>query len=156
MYLLGSTRKVFPEAQIIKLRGLLPFWHTVIDNRRLLFLHGSPWDPLQGYVYPKTVDDSFGILCYDVIFMGHTHRPFSISTKKALLVNVGSCGLPRDVGTFPSFAVYDTETGEATIHRVAGDLQGVLRRYENLHPAVYACLSRGGEMETEMMSQRKG
>lgn len=142
VYRLHKVREVLPESQSAWFGQLLPFWATTLDARRLLFVHGSPWDPLRGYVYPDAVEEIFGTLPFDAVFMGHTHRPFCTALNGVLVVNVGSCGLPRDVGNSPSFAVYDTQVGEVVMHRVVGEVEEVLRRYGNAHPAVHACLCR--------------
>ena len=142
VYSLEATRQCLPESELHKLGQLLPFWETTLDVRKLLFVHGSPWDPLRGYVYPDTVKESFGMLPYDAVFMGHTHRPFTVTINSVRVVNTGSCGLPRDIGNSPSFAVYNTQTNKVKIHRVLGDLQDTLSKYDDVHPAVRACLLR--------------
>jgi diadenosine tetraphosphatase ApaH/serine/threonine PP2A family protein phosphatase len=40
-------------------------------------------------------------------------------------MNVGSVGQPRDEDPRAAYAIYDTETGEAAIHRVAYDIASV-------------------------------
>lgn len=142
VYSLQSTRKRLPESEVHALKMLLPFWEITLDTRKLLFVHGSPWDPLQGYVYPEAVSESFGRLPYDAVFMGHTHHPFLITMNSVRVVNTGSCGLPRDIGNSPSFAVYNTQTGEAKTHRVLGNLEDTLSKYSDVHPTVRACLLR--------------
>lgn len=69
-----------------------------LDKHHFLFIHGSPNDPVKGYVYPDTDLSQFNSSCefYDVIFMGNTHRPFSRKINNKVFVNVGSAGLPRD------------------------------------------------------------
>jgi predicted phosphodiesterase len=113
------------------------------DGRRLLFVHGAPADPLEGYVYPDADLSGWDALPHDAVFMGHTHRPFAARRGPVLIVNTGSVGLPRDVGRLASFAVYDTETAESRHYRVAFDVDDVLRRAgEQLHPATRECLGR--------------
>ena len=41
-----------------------------------LFVHGSPTDPLTGYIYPDSDLSEFSEIDADVVFMGHTHHPF--------------------------------------------------------------------------------
>jgi len=116
------------------------------DGRRLLFVHGAPADPLEGYVYPDADLSGWDALPHDAVFMGHTHRPFAARRGPVLIVNTGSVGLPRDVGRLASFAVYDTETGESRHYRVAFDVDAVLRHTgEQLHPATRECLRRDAE-----------
>ena len=116
------------------------------EGRRLLFVHGAPADPLDGYVYPDADLSGWDALPHDAVFMGHTHRPFASRQGPVLIVNTGSVGLPRDVGRLASFAVYDTETAESRHYRVAFDVAAVLRRAgEKLHPATRECLGRDAE-----------
>ena len=46
------------------------------------------------------------------VFMGNTHRPFVRRCGSTTFVNVGSCGLPRDVGTLGACCVFDERTGQ--------------------------------------------
>ena len=111
-------------------------------GRRMLLVHGSPWDPLRGYVYPDGDWSGWRELAYDYIFMGHTHRAFIKKRRGPCLVNVGSCGLPRDIGGQASFAVYDSETDRAELVRVPLDLAAIRAKYADVHPSVLACFAR--------------
>ena len=81
-----------------------------------LFVHGSPIDPINGYVYP---DADLGALTTraDFVFMGHTHRPFIRRVGHTLFVNVGSCGLPRDRRGLGSAAMFNELTGDVRLVR---------------------------------------
>ncbi len=128
-------------------RGRLQSWPEACpvdrDGRRILFVHGAPDDPLGGYVYPDSDLSGWERLPHDVVFMGHTHRPFVTRQGPVLIANAGSVGLPRDVGNLASFAVYDTETGAAACYRVEFDVDAVIRRAGSaLHATTRACLHR--------------
>lgn len=84
---------------------------------QLLLVHGSPRDPLNGYVYPDTPVEELVAEGVKATFCGHTHRPFVARRNDALFVNVGSVGLPRDDGRFGSVAWYDTDSGEVEVLR---------------------------------------
>jgi len=99
------------------------------DGCRLLLVHGSPADPLQGYVYPDSDLSALGGLPFDVVAMGHTHRPFLASAGRVTVMNVGSSGMPRDVGHLAGCARYDTLTRSADILRVPFDAAGLVRRW---------------------------
>jgi predicted phosphodiesterase len=117
------------------------------DGRRILFVHGAPDDPLEGYVYPDADLSGWDALPYDAVFMGHTHRPFARRAGDVLVANAGSVGLPRDAGGLASFAVYDTGTGECAHVRVPFDAGEVARRAgPGLHPATLAALNRRPEV----------
>jgi predicted phosphodiesterase len=114
-----------------------------LGGRRVLLVHGSPDSPLDGYVYPDTDLSRYGELPYDAVFMAHTHRPFASRIGHTLMVNVGSVGLPRDVGRLSSVAIYDTEMNTVNILRPQLDVEAVLARWgEEIHPATRACLLR--------------
>jgi putative phosphoesterase len=78
-----------------------------IENLSILCVHGTPWDPLNGYFYPNYEIKLFDHYNYDYIFFGHTHYRTQIKTKFGIVINPGSSGQPRD-GKMPSFVVIDT------------------------------------------------
>lgn len=125
-----------------KISLLKPFCEYKIDNRRILLLHGSPWDPLQGYVYPNEDFFYFKNLNYDAIFMGHTHIPFIRYINKSIIVNVGSCGLPRDKGNLLSLGIYNTTYNKCKIIRIKVDIDNIVTHYPNVHQSVINCLKR--------------
>ena len=73
---------------------------------KLLFLHGSPEDPLNGYIYANTpLKDHPSYSEYNLIFVGNTHIPFIRKFGQSVIINVGSVGLPRDHGKVGSIAL---------------------------------------------------
>ena len=114
-----------------------------IERVRLLLVHGSPADPLEGYVYPDTDLAPLRDLPFDVALMGHTHRPFIATAGALTVVNPGSCGMPRDVGNLASCAIYDTATHSAEILRVPFDAAGLVARWGNrIDRSAADCLQR--------------
>ena len=82
-------------------------------------------------------------LPFDAVVMGHTHRPFVRSSGGKTFVNVGSVGLPRDRGDLAGFAMYDTETNQFEIVRVALDVDAILAAYgDRIADNVRDCLRR--------------
>lgn len=79
-----------------------------IDGKKVGFFHGSPWNPLEEYIYPdsKKITD-FTSLKYDYIFLGHTHYPMLKQAGNVKIINPGSCGLPRNGDVRASAAVVD-------------------------------------------------
>lgn len=116
----------------------------VIDGRRLLLVHGSPWNRLEGYVYPDSDKSRFAEVDADVVIMGHTHHPYVMNCFGKLLVNVGSVGLPRDVGHLSSVCILDTEDWSVQIFRIPFDVDSLRLRTESqtVHPSVWKCLER--------------
>lgn len=120
--------------------GELPFRH---DEGEYLFVHGSPREPTNEYVFPETVYekdfpkliDRFEQYC----FQGHTHIPglfledrtfltpeerdlfFHLGDTKCM-VNVGSVGQPRDGNPKACFVVLDTIEKTVQYHRVEYDV----------------------------------
>jgi len=82
-----------------------------------LFVHGSPHDHQNGYVYPDTELDVFNVH-HDLVFMGHTHRAFIRHQGARRFINVGSCGLPRDDGRYASAVLFDPESGHVRLIRL--------------------------------------
>jgi len=110
--------KTWPEQRVLE-----------IDARRLLLVHGSPVDCLRHYIYSDADFSMFDELDYDAIIMGHTHRPFVVERHGKIIVNVGSCGLPRDQGDLAAFALYDTEVHCCEIYRVQLDITQILAAF---------------------------
>lgn len=116
---------------------------VVIEDLRFLLVHGSPLDPVAGYVYPDADLSTFSGLPFDFMLLGHTHRPFIRTIGSATVVNAGSCGLPRDVGNLACCAVCDTQARTAKLVRVEFDAQHLLASLgERIHESVAACLQR--------------
>ena len=122
--------------------GDLPRRH---DEGEFLFVHGSPRDATNEYVFPETIYEKdllkllmsrFEKLC----FQGHTHIPgvftesgsfiapeerdhfFRLDGEKCM-VNVGSVGQPRDGNPRSCFVVLDTEEKTVEYHRVEYDAE---------------------------------
>ncbi len=115
-----------------------------IGEKRITFVHGSPLNHLKGYTYADSELALYDDPETDIVFMGHTHRPWIRQNPHTLMVNVGSIGLPRDEGNGcrPCWAVYDSETGKAELKRVTVDPAPLLARRDSIHESVLAALSR--------------
>jgi len=103
-------------------KEILETWGNKISfnyqNLKYALVHGSPNDLTNGYIYPDTNLSKFENSEYDFIFCGHTHRPFIKSHKGKLFINVGSVGLPRDVGNLSSFVIADLTSNKIEIRRL--------------------------------------
>lgn len=117
-----------------------------LNNKKILLVHGSPWDALNGYIYPDSDLKRFESIEADVVFMGHTHRPFVKNIYEKYLVNVGSCGMPRDVGNLASCAIYDADNGACDVYRIPFDTDKLISSYkDHIHQSVINCLKRRTE-----------
>ena len=136
-------REALPAAVRRTLGGCRP-WRECVSpaGKRLLLVHGSPWDPLQGYVYPDQEPVGWEELDYDYVFMGHTHHAFVNRQRRPCQVGVGSCGLPRDIGDQACFAVYDDRIDRVDLVRVPLDVATIRATYADVHPSVLACFAR--------------
>jgi putative phosphoesterase len=87
-----------------------------VNGKRLLMVHGSPFEEKYDYLYPNASFGRFASLDYDYVILGHTHFALTAQAGKTLIINPGSCGEPRDHrnGFQVSAAVLDTASGEVT------------------------------------------
>ena len=117
--------------------GELPRLHA---DGEYLFVHGSPRDPTNEYVFPEDVLNSGKMdALFDRIemycFQGHTHIPGVFTTAREFLspeeidyhyqftgektmVNVGSVGQPRDGDPRACYVVLDEATNRIEFRRV--------------------------------------
>ena len=117
--------------------GGLPRRH---DEGRFVFVHGSPRDPTNEYVFPEDIYernkmDSLFNRIEQFCFQGHTHMPgvfvekgdflppeecnyqYALSERKAM-INVGSVGQPRDGDPRACYVVPDEEEDKIIYRRV--------------------------------------
>ena len=116
----------------------------------LYFVHGSPRDPVNEYIYREDVffnaEGKLKTIFKKVdraLFVGHTHLPMVLTDslksfvpeddgvsfdleKERYIINVGSVGQPRDHDTRACFVEYDD--GRVTFHRVAYDVEVVIAK----------------------------
>lgn len=120
----------------------LPKHHVEED---IMFVHGSPRDFTNEYVFPETIYDTNKMnsllakvprLC----FQGHTHMPgvftedlefvepddcdhkFKFNGGKHM-INVGSVGQPRDENWRACYTIHDASQNGITFHRVEYDVE---------------------------------
>jgi len=108
------------------------------------YAHASAHEP-QAWAYlrqPEQIRDCLAATNARVTFIGHVHVPMvfyltagdtlrehnpesgvavPLSPSCRYVINVGSVGQPRDGNTAASYAVYDSDRAEVTIHRVPYD-----------------------------------
>ena len=115
------------------------------------YAHASAHEP-QDWEYlrrPEQILDCLAATPSQITFIGHVHVPmvffqtangtlreFSpdpgvavpLSRSSRYVVNVGSVGQPRDGNNAASYAIYDPDAGEVTIHRVPYDFVSAARK----------------------------
>jgi len=149
VYQLRQASLAIPKRTFEKIMTWLPYKILSLNGLNILLVHGSPWNPLLGYLYPDSCERHYNSPQYDFVFMGHSHRPFISKNEYTTIVNVGSVGLPRDFGNVPSFTICDTMTGETQIVRLELDNQDLLLdlKKRNVHETILTCLGRSqGEL----------
>ncbi len=120
------TRKVVFLDNSDYLKGLKNIETITIDEKRIVLVHGSPYD-INEYVYPEDV--SPGLLSSanaDILVLGHTHIQFKTEYPEGIIVNPGSVGQPRDGNPGAAFAVLDTESGKIELKRISYDIEKVI------------------------------
>ncbi|MBM3974605.1 MAG: metallophosphoesterase family protein [Planctomycetes bacterium] len=120
---------------------------------RMLFVHGSPRDPVREYLTPRDAHDEKKMgECFarmgdaNLCFVGHSHLPgvFLRSGRflapseidgawqvdEQAIVNIGSVGQPRDGDPRSSFVTYDGDGNGGTVrfHRLAYDVEATMAR----------------------------
>ena len=88
----------------------LPQEMTLARAGKIVYVvHGSPRDPLSGYVFPdipnRALLDLVGGIKADVIVFGHTHVPMRRVVYGKLVLNPGGVGQPRDRDPRASYMV---------------------------------------------------
>lgn len=130
--------------------GGLPRRH---DEGEFLFVHGSPRDPTNEYVFPEHIYEKelmtvlFGRI-EKYCFQGHTHIPgmfsengsfvtpeqndyfFQLGNDKCMF-NVGSVGQPRDGDARACFVVLDSDAKSVQYYRVDYDYETTRQKIHN-------------------------
>lgn len=88
----------------------------VIDNKRILMVHGSPWDYSYEYLYADNPNlQKLFDLDYDYIFFGHTHRPFLEEKNHKIVANPGSVGQSRHLKNKVCALMWNTDSGQINL-----------------------------------------
>lgn len=151
-YGLSGQRRSLPADTLRRLGGWPVLRKPTFGDVRALLSHGSPAPSLEERMYEDGDWQPEAGFPHDVVFVGHTHRAFVRRLGEVELVNVGSCGLPRDRGDLAAFVVYDVERRASTIYRVPFDVQETLRRHgAGVAPEVRAVFDRRGDYHGEVL-----
>jgi predicted phosphodiesterase len=89
--------------------------------------HGGPADPEWQYLYPSTdpdtLDRALAQVSQPMMFVGHSHLAFVFARGGRTVVNPGSVGQPRNGDPAAQYALFDSDTRQVTLRRVAYDVQ---------------------------------
>ncbi len=128
-YVLGNHETVFLGPQGIRARNAANVRDDLVEymsrqplsldvdvgGKRLVMTHASPLEPGTQYVFPGSPEfRRLAEIEADYVLLGHTHTQMAEPAGRALVINPGSCGDPRDLqnGRRLSYAVLDTASGE--------------------------------------------
>ncbi|HET9051792.1 MAG TPA: metallophosphoesterase family protein [Candidatus Dormibacteraeota bacterium] len=90
------------------LQGLPLVWSGRLGGRTWLVCHGSPWRPLEDYLYADSARlDDLAAFDVDIVAFAQTHRPL-VRAGRPLLVNPGSVGQSRHRPGVACCALVDT------------------------------------------------
>jgi predicted phosphodiesterase len=101
------------------------------DDSGLAFYHGSPWDFLEGYVYPDSPLEQFLNYPASIFILGHTHYPMARAINDKLIVNPGSLGQPRN-GGWPTYATIDYPSKKVIFREISYDNTDLIRQIDKL------------------------
>ncbi|MDP2767822.1 MAG: metallophosphoesterase family protein [Candidatus Methanoperedens sp.] len=120
------TRNTASSDNVDYLLGLQNIESITVEGRRIVLVHGSPYDIVE-YIYPEdAVPDFLSAVNGDVLVLGHTHIQFKKEYTEGIIVNPGSVGQPRDGNPEAAFAVLDTVSGKIELKRVSYDIEKVI------------------------------
>lgn len=136
---IGWTREQIGEAGIAYLAGL-PFSYRVSypEGRDLLIVHANPLN-LEDAIFPNAKDEELERLLNGLgaqvgaLVFGHLHIAYVRRWRGLLLVDVASCGAPRDEDRRAAYGIltWQKTCWEAEIRRVDYDLPTVLKQIKN-------------------------
>jgi diadenosine tetraphosphatase ApaH/serine/threonine PP2A family protein phosphatase len=122
--------------------------HSLAEESFTL-VHGSPREPIWEYLMSTSVaKENFAYFKTQFCLVGHTHAPITFSYgeggscsarslvenirlflgENRLIINPGAVGQPRDGDPRASYALYDSEMGTVTLHRVDYNIRSTQNR----------------------------
>lgn len=94
----------------------------IFEGKTLLLCHGSPWDPLEGRVYPDFKEwERFESLGVDAVLMGHSHYPLKRQCGPVLVLNPGAVGQARQRSGVACAALLDVPAMTASLLEIPYD-----------------------------------
>lgn len=114
-----------------------------VNEKKILMVHGSPNDLLEGYIYPDSDLSDYKMLDYDFVFCGHTHWSMIRNYNNTMFINTGSVGMPRDQGNMLSYVIADFNLNTVSIIKVVSPIKQIKARYKDIvHSSVINLLNR--------------
>jgi predicted phosphodiesterase len=136
---IGWTREQIGQEGIDYLASL-PFSHQIANpnGSDLLIVHANPLN-LEDAIFPNAPDSTLEYFLGDLepgigaLAFGHLHIAYTRHWRRLLLVDVASCGLPRDEDLRAAYGIltWQDSTWKAEIRRVAYDVQEVVKQIKS-------------------------
>lgn len=108
----------------------------IINNRKILLCHGSPWK-FDEYIYPDSPEATLKRCIeggFDVVIMGHTHYPMEKRINSTIILNAGSAGQPRNYIPGADWAILNLDTLDVKLKHVQYDISAVIEEVEHINP----------------------
>ena len=124
------------QKQISIIKALEETKELVLGNKRILLVHGSPWNQNE-YIYRDSspyVWRKIKSIPYDYLISGHTHYPFIKHLNNITVLNPGSIGQPRDYGSLASWIEADFDKKITQIYRVKFDPKKIIEEINEYDP----------------------
>lgn len=112
----------------------------LLGDKKCLAVHGSLKDGYWQSISPG--DDLSAYRAYDFVFSGHSHlphyfafyhkvdNPATRNKKKTIFINPGSVGQPRNINNRAQYAIFNPDTEEIFMKKVAYDIEGEQSKFD--------------------------
>lgn len=121
-------KKIITRESLDYLKSLPKQIELSLGGKSVYMVHGSPWDFLDGRIYPDyKFFDRFSTMPYDIFIMGQTHYPFIKHIGEKIIINPGSCGQPRDFNEV-SYVLWNTEDSSFINKRLVWDISAFIQK----------------------------
>jgi putative phosphoesterase len=141
------------------LRSLPKEVRMEVGGTRLLMTHGSP-DSMDEHLGPETpvkrLEDIARGADAGLIIMGHSHRSMFRTVQGTKFLNPGSVGRSDDGDPRASYALLRLSPFQASLHRVAYDVEGAVRAVKEAGlPKDFARMIREGRAYDQVTGKRE-
>ena len=113
-----------PESKNVELGGI-----------KVGLYHGSDKHTNE-YIYPDTTTKRLDGVSREneYLFFGHTHYPVIFPKHNRVIVNPGSVGQPRDIGSLASYAILNTANSSVVFRRVPFPSESLIAQAKKVDP----------------------
>ena len=107
----------------------------LLDGLKIGMFHGSDKSTNE-YIYPDAENKRLEKMTkeFDFVFLGHTHYPAIFMQGHSTIINPGSVGQPRDIGSLASYAILNTQNRSVVFRRVPFSSVLIQKKCEEIDP----------------------